>query len=231
MIRRTSARPAQGLLTLPAIGALLVLAIAPATAQQAKPAAQPAAAKPAAAKPAPGKPAPATAAKPAAAGKAAAAAAPAAAAAAPGGSQALLLATYGDWGAYASQQGKAKVCYALTQPKDRQPKNLNRDPAYLFVSTRPAENVRNEVSFVLGFAAKENADAQVVIGDAKFAVVTKGANGWVKNPAEESQVLSTMMKGANLHLKASSKRGNSLTDVYSLSGLTQALDRVKKECP
>ncbi|MDJ1159754.1 invasion associated locus B family protein [Chelatococcus sp. SYSU_G07232] len=233
MIRRTSARPAQGLPTLPVLAAAMLLGIAPAAAQQVRPA-QPA--KPAAngaAKPQAGgagtaaKPA---AAKPNATGKTTAASAAASAPAA-GGNQALLLATYGDWGAYASQQGKSKVCYALTQPKDRQPKNLNRDPAYLFVSTRPAENVRNEVSFVLGFAAKEGVDAEVLIGEAKHAVVTKGSNGWVKNPAEEAQVLAAMSKGAKLQLKSTSKRGNSLTDVYSLSGLSQALERVKKECP
>ena len=65
----------------------------------------------------------------------------------------------GDWGVYTAQSGRSKICYALSQPKDRLPKNLNRDPAYLFVSFRPAENVKNELALVLGFTAKDNGPA------------------------------------------------------------------------
>lgn len=148
-----------------------------------------------------------------------------------GANQALLLASFADWGAYASQQGKAKVCYALSQPKDRLPKNLNRDPAYLFVSSRPTEGVRNEVSLVLGFATKDGTDAQAIIGPSAFALITKASNAWVKNPAEEGQVLAALSKGEKVMVKAQSKRGNKLSDEYSLKGFAQALDRVKKECP
>jgi hypothetical protein len=40
-----------------------------------------------------------------------------------------------------------------------------------------------------------------------------------------------MRKGTTLTAKTSSMRGNVTTDRYSLSGLAQALERVKKECP
>lgn len=148
----------------------------------------------------------------------------------PGGGQAMLLATFGDWGAYASQQGKSKICFALSQPKEREPKNLNRDPAYLFVTTWPAEGVRNEVSLVMGFAAKDGTDAQALVGQSAFALVTKSENAWVKNPAEEGQVLSAFTRGDKLLVKVESKRGNKLTDEYSLKGFVQSLERVKKEC-
>lgn len=148
--------------------------------------------------------------------------------AAPG--QAVLLASSGDWGAYASGQGRNKVCYALSQPKNRLPKGLNRDPAYLFISTRPAENVRNEISLVMGFPTKEGSDASATVGDAKFALVTKEANAWVKNPAEEARVLAAFRGGSKLVVVSQSRRGNSLTDEYSLAGFTQALDRAAAEC-
>jgi hypothetical protein len=152
------------------------------------------------------------------------------AAQAPGGGQATLLATFGDWGAYATGQGRAKVCYALSQPKDRQPKDLKRDPAYLFVSFRPADNVRNEVAVVMGFAAKDGGPAEAVVGTATYALITKGGNAWIKNPAEESQVIAAFSKGKDVTIKATSGRGNATTDRYSLTGFAQALDRARKEC-
>ena len=116
--------------------------------QSTRPAAKPAPA----AKPKPAATTKTNAAKPAAAaaagtaaGAAAAAARPAQAATGPGG--ASLLTSYGDWGVYTALTGRSKICYALSQPKDRLPKNLNRDPAYLFVSFRPAETMRNEAAF------------------------------------------------------------------------------------
>jgi len=148
----------------------------------------------------------------------------------PGGPQATLLATFGDWNAYVSQQGRAKLCYALSKPQDQQPKELKRGPAYLFVSFRPSENVRNEVAVVMGTAAQDGGEAEAVVGAKTYALVTKDQNAWVKNPTEENQVVATMSKGQALVVKASGKRGGKLTDRYSLNGFGQALDRARKEC-
>ena len=152
------------------------------------------------------------------------------AAAAPGGVPATLVASFGDWGVYTAQSGRTKICYALTQPKDRLPKNASRDPAYLFVSFRPAENVKNEVAFVMGFPTRESGAAEASIGSANYALLTKDANAWLKNPAEEGQAISTMAKGQALVVKAQSARGTQLTDRYSLSGFTKALERARQEC-
>jgi hypothetical protein len=140
------------------------------------------------------------------------------------------VASFGDWGVYTAPSGRSRICYALSQPKERLPRNLNRDPAYVFVSFRPAENVRNEVALVLGFATKDNAPSEAAIGTTSYALLTKAANAWLKNPAEESQAIATMSKSSSLVVKAQSARGNSLTDRYSLSGFGAALERARKEC-
>ena len=62
-----------------------------------------------------------------------------------------LVGSYGDWSVFHSQSGKNKVCYALAQPKTRDPDDLKRDPGYAFISERPGEGVRNEVSLIMGF--------------------------------------------------------------------------------
>jgi invasion protein IalB len=59
----------------------------------------------------------------------------------------------------------------------------------------------------------------------------KGANLWVKNAAKEGQLIEEMRKGVKLVVKAASKKGNATTDSYSLTGFSQALDRVQKDCP
>lgn len=148
-----------------------------------------------------------------------------------GQGQALELGTFGDWIAYSSQQGRSKVCYILSKPKDRAPKNLTRDPGFLFITSRPAEQVRNEISFVLGFAAKETTPGEAIIGQTRFALAPKGKNAWIANAAEETAFIDTARRGQSLSVNVTSGRGNATTDRYSLSGMGQALDRMRRECP
>jgi flagellum-specific peptidoglycan hydrolase FlgJ len=141
----------------------------------------------------------------------------------------VLLESYHDWSAYMAQ-GKEKTCYALASPKERAPSSLKRDQAYVFISNRPSENVRNEVSIIMGFPMKDNSAAKAEIGNASYDLIAKGTNAWVKNPAQETQFIDAMKKGAKLTVKAASSKGSQTTDSYSLAGLSQALDRVQKEC-
>jgi hypothetical protein len=140
------------------------------------------------------------------------------------------LASYGDWGVFLAQTEKSKTCYALATPKDRAPAGLKRDPAYVFIANRPGENVREEVSIIMGFPMREGGGRAEIAGSG-FALIAKGANAWIKNQAEEAKFVDALKKGSKLIVKASSLKGHVTTDSYSLTGLAQALERVEKECP
>jgi hypothetical protein len=154
---------------------------------------------------------------------------------APADAQPTQIGTFGSWNVYASDTANGRVCYALAVPKERLPANLTRDPGYLFVSTRPKDNVRDEISFVLGFPAKDGADAQLVLGKSTFLAAPKSQGNttvaWLKNPQENGAVIEQMKKTPLLSLKVTSKRGNALQENYALAGFQQALDQVKKACP
>jgi invasion protein IalB len=143
-----------------------------------------------------------------------------------------LLGQYGDWGAYAASPGGAKVCFALAKPKTAKtdPPGRKRDQAYLFVTSRPAENVRNEVSVMIGYPFKTSSDATAEIGTTKFAMYTLNDGAWIKNVAEEARLVDAMRKGSELTVKGTSGRGTLSTDQYSLKGLAQALDKIEQEC-
>jgi invasion protein IalB len=153
-------------------------------------------------------------------------------AAAPGGAQPALLGQYADWGAFAATSGGGKVCYALATPASTRtnPPNRPRDPVYLFISTRPAENVHNEVSVIIGYQLKPDSEVNVEIGTNKFVMYTKADGAWISNAAEEARMVETMRKSADLVVTGTSVRGTQSTDRYSLKGLSQALDRTAKEC-
>jgi invasion protein IalB len=156
----------------------------------------------------------------------------AAAPAAPAAPQPTLLGQFGDWGAYTASPGGKKVCFALAKPSSSKtaPPNRPRDPAYMFISSRPSEKVREEVSIIFGYGFKPNADASIEISGANYAMYTQADGAWVKNAAEETRLVEAMRKGVDLTVKGTSAKGTASTDTYSLRGLPEALNRVGQEC-
>jgi hypothetical protein len=152
--------------------------------------------------------------------------------AAPGGGQPTLLGQFDQWGAYTATAGGKKVCYALAKPSSSstEPAGRPRDPAYMFISTRPAENVRNEVSLVIGYPFKSGTEATVDLGSAKYALYTQGDGAWIKNAAEEARMVDAMRRATEMIVTGESGRGTKSTDRYALRGLAPALDRVAAEC-
>jgi hypothetical protein len=169
--------------------------------------------------------------KPAAAAKSAAKPESAAAAAA-GGAEPTLIGQFGTWGAYTAAPNGKKVCFALAKPSASKtnPPNRPRDPAFFFVSTRPAEKVKDEVSIIIGYNFKPASDATVDVGSANFGLYTQNDGAWIKNAAEEAKMVDALRKGSDAVVKGVSGRGTQTTDTFSLKGLAQALDRVAQEC-
>jgi len=155
-----------------------------------------------------------------------------AATAAAGGAEPTLIGQFGTWGAYTAAPNGKKVCFALAKPSSSKtnPPNRPRDPAYAFVSTRPAERVVNEVSIMIGYALKPGSESSLEVGGASFAMYTQGDGLWIKNAAEEEQMVSAMRKAADVTVKGISAKGTETVDVFSLKGLSQALDRLAQDC-
>ena len=170
------------------------------------------------------------AAKPAAAKPAAAAATAAAAAA--GGAEPTLIGQFGTWGAYTATPNGKKVCFALAKPSSSKtnPPNRPRDPAYAFISTRPAEKVTNEVSIMIGYALKPGSESTLEVGGGTYAMYTQGDGLWIKNAAEEERMVEAMRKAADVVVKGVSAKGTETTDTFSMKGLSQALDRLAQDC-
>ncbi|WP_456729271.1 invasion associated locus B family protein [Bradyrhizobium sp. USDA 3364] len=158
--------------------------------------------------------------------------APSAAAAAAGGAEPTLIGQFGTWGAYTASPNGKKVCFALAKPSSSKtiPPNRPRDPAYAFISTRPAEKVVNEVSVMIGYTVKPGSESTLQVGGGTYAMYTQGDGLWIKNAAEEERMVEAMRKSAELTVKAVSAKGTETVDSFSLKGLAQALDRLGQDC-
>ena len=149
-----------------------------------------------------------------------------------GGTEPTLIGQFGTWGAYSATPNGKRVCFALAKPATSKtnPPNRPRDPAYAFVSTRPAEKVSNEVSIMIGYALKPGSESTLEVGGASYAMYTQGDGLWIKNAAEEDQMVQAMRRSADAVVKGTSAKGTETTDTFSLKGLSQALDRIAQDC-
>jgi hypothetical protein len=148
------------------------------------------------------------------------------------GAEPTLIGQFGTWGAYAATPNGKKVCFALAKPSASKtnPPNRPRDPAYAFVSTRPAEKVTNEVSVMIGYTLKPGSESTLEVGGAAYAMYTQGDGLWIKNAAEEERMVDAMRKAADVTVKGVSAKGTETIDTFSMKGLAQALDKLAQDC-
>jgi hypothetical protein len=149
-----------------------------------------------------------------------------------GSAEPTLIGQFGTWGAYTATPNGKKVCFALAKPSSSKtnPPNRPRDPAYAFVSTRPAEKVINEVSIMIGYTLKPGSESTLEVGGASYAMYTQGDGLWIKNAAEEERMVDAMRKAPDVTVKGISAKGTETSDTFSLKGLAQALDKLAQDC-
>jgi len=74
--------------------------------------------------------------------------------------QALLLGQFGDWAPTRRARRQKGLLRARQAVFGRhRAGGRPRDPSYAFISTRPAEKVKNEVSVIVGYTQKPNYEA------------------------------------------------------------------------
>ena len=140
-----------------------------------------------------------------------------------------LLQKYNDWSVYTAE-GSPKVCFAVSQPKESSPKNVRRGPIYFYVSHYPADKVAGEISVKMGYPFPPGGKTTVSVGSDKFELFTKDEGAFVEKTEDEGKLVGAMKAGSAMTVQGRSARGTSTSDNYSLSGISDALERIAKEC-
>jgi len=140
-----------------------------------------------------------------------------------------LLQKYNDWSAYTAS-GSPKVCFVVSQPTGSTPKNVRRGPIYFYVSHYPADKVTGEISVKMGYPFPPGGKATVTVDGKKFELFTKDEGGFVEKTDDEAKLVDAMKAGSSMKVEGRSARGTNTNDTYSLSGISDALGRIDKEC-
>ena len=135
-----------------------------------------------------------------------------------------------DWESFVLSQEGNKICYAQSIPIVRAPKKLKREPSRLFVSFRPVEKIKNEISVTNGYDFKLKAPVKAKSGKKTYDLFSKGRFAWVVDNKDETKLILTMKKASRLMIIGNTDKGDQTTDHYSMMGFTKAYNAAKKNC-
>ena len=135
-----------------------------------------------------------------------------------------------DWETFVLKKEEGKICFAQSKPVVRAPKKLKREPSRLFVSFRPNENIKNEISVTNGYEFKPKAPVAAKSGKKSYDLFSKGRFAWVVDSKDESKLIVTMKKASRLMIIGMTEKDDQTTDHYSMMGFTKAYNTAKKSC-
>ena len=136
---------------------------------------------------------------------------------------------YKNWESFSMETDKGKICFAQTVPTKRAPSSVKREQSRLFVTFRPLESIKNEISITSGHPYKSSS-VTAKSGKNKFSFFSQNNFAWLLDRKEEETFVKLMKRATNLIVKARTTKGAETTDHYSMMGFTKAYNTAKKTC-
>ena len=136
---------------------------------------------------------------------------------------------YKNWESFIAETDKGKICFAQTVPTKRAPASIKREKSKLFVTFRPSENIKDEVSLTSGHNYKSST-VTASSGKKRYSFFSQKNFAWLLDDQEERNFIKLMKRATNLIIIARTANGAETTDHYSMMGFTKAYNTAKKTC-
>ena len=135
-----------------------------------------------------------------------------------------------DWETIVVTDGAKKLCFAQSKPVLQAPKTNKRD-ARLFVSFRPNEKIKDEISITPGYEFNKKNSITAKSGKYKYNFdISQQGFAWITDAKIEKKMIKTMKRGSRIMISGHNSSGSQTIDHYSLLGFTKAYNEAKKSC-
>ena len=135
-----------------------------------------------------------------------------------------------DWETFTVTENNNKICFAQSIPILRAPKKFERNPSRLFVSFRPIEDIKDEVSATSGYTFQKEKIVKAKTGKKTYDFFSQEEFAWILDTEEEQRFIKAMKKASRVMIIGRTEKGKQTIDHYSLMGFTKAYDTAKKNC-
>jgi hypothetical protein len=140
-----------------------------------------------------------------------------------------LLGEYRDWTAYTATESTGPVCFALSKPTEVTPSPDDFTEAWLYLTNRPSESVRNELNLVAGFTFAPDTTATATVSGQSFELFTDKDAAWLLDANQNDNLAGALRAGSTVVIEGTSDKGIRITETFSLSGATSA-SRAIEDC-
>lgn len=129
-----------------------------------------------------------------------------------------------------------KECWGVSAPKESvnsrggRPAQVRRGDTMLFVTFRPGQGAKGEISFTPGYGYAPGSQVQMEIGTDRFTLFTDGEWAWPANASDDAAMLAAMRRGSEAIVSGQSSRGTDTKDTFSLMGFTAAMTEAETRC-
>jgi len=135
-----------------------------------------------------------------------------------------------DWEAMVLVGNNGTVCFAQSKPVLQAPKTNKRD-ARLFVTFRPSDKIKDEISITPGYEFNKQNSITAKSGKNKYTFdISQQGFAWIADNKIERKMIKTMKKGSRIMISGYNSSGSQTIDHYSLLGFTKAYNEAKKSC-
>jgi len=141
-----------------------------------------------------------------------------------------LLGDFRDWSAYATSDDAGQICFALSKPTQTDPQPDNYGQAYLYLTHRPAQGIRDEFNLVAGYQFGPDTAAVLSVSGHNYQLFTENDAAWLENATESGDLASQIRAGSTLQVDGTSDQGIKIKQVFSLSGATAASRAIDAAC-
>ena len=135
-----------------------------------------------------------------------------------------------DWETFTVTENDNKICFAQSIPILRAPKKFERNPSRLFISFRPTEDIKDEVSATSGYTFQKEKIVKAKTGKKTYDFFSREEFAWILDTEEEQRFIKAMKKASRVMIIGRTEKGKQTIDHYSLMGFTKAYDTAKKNC-
>ena len=135
-----------------------------------------------------------------------------------------------DWETFTVTENDNKICFAQSIPILRAPKKFERNPSRLFITFRPSEDMKDEVSATSGYTFQKEKIVKAKTGKKTYDFFSREEFAWILDTEEEQRFIKAMKKASRVMIIGRTEKGKQTIDHYSLMGFTKAYNTAKKNC-
>lgn len=138
------------------------------------------------------------------------------------------LGVHGAWAAFSDD--KPRRCFAISEP-DRaiSPADPQWRP-YFSISHWPDKKISSQVHFRLSKPRRPGKPLRLTVGNARFGLVSAGAEAWAPDAATDSAILAALRESRRATVSGVARDGTAIRDGYLLDGAATAIDAARLAC-